>query len=388
MKNIDFINEKLERLFGVDFIGLEGSFGERVRKNPVCCSKWLQEELIRGAQRLSVPYIYMDEFDVCFACIKRKENYYGAGPMLMRNLSSVEWRQFCHKYGIDGGIPKPARTYLLQEIFGIIQLAGLLILDKGFTDEELIRENPIDKGREIQTERAQAFLSAYEEERSHHTYEEERRLLDCVRAGQVEDAVYYSNKMDTYLGRLSGKDLNHWKNAAVAGITLCTRAAIQGGLSPGAAYRLSDFFIQKSDACAQIHQVILCRNRAVRELTESVLKNQMLRSSSNYVERCKDYVEKHYRSKIYVKDIAVQLGISPGYLSRLFHAKTGIRLQDHIIQVRLDHGANLLMYSDESIARIAEYVNFPSQSYFGKVFKQYKHMSPRQFREKYKPSGF
>ena len=65
-----------------------------------------------------------------------------------------------------------------------------------------------------------------------------------------------------------------------------------------------------------------------------------------------------------------------------------MRLQDYILSVRLDHAANLLMYSDEPIARIAEYVNFPSQSYFGRVFKEKMQMSPRRYRELHKPKEF
>lgn len=80
--------------------------------------------------------------------------------------------------------------------------------------------------------------------------------------------------------------------------------------------------------------------------------------------------------------------ISSSYLSGLFHRETGVWLQDYIVQVRVEHAAKLLLYSNESIARIAEYVNFPSQSCMGKVFKAYKHMYPREFREAGEPTGF
>lgn len=56
--------------------------------------------------------------------------------------------------------------------------------------------------------------------------------------------------------------------------------------------------------------------------------------------------------------------------------------------IRIERAANLLIYSEESIPRIAEYVNFPSQSYFGKIFKAKKNMTPRQYRESYKPTEF
>lgn len=174
--------------------------------------------------------------------------------------------------------------------------------------------------------------------------------------------------MDMELGKLSGTERNHWKNASVAAITLFTRAAIEGGVAPSVAYRLSDFYIQKCDSCAEIAQILEWRNRAVEEITGRVKERKNSRSKSNYVEKCKDYIENHYRTKVYQEEIARALGISSSYLSRLFHRETGVRLQDYIVQVRVEHAANLLLYSNESIARIAEYVNFPSQSYMGKVF--------------------
>ena len=97
---------------------------------------------------------------------------------------------------------------------------------------------------------------------------------------------------------------------------------------------------------------------------------------------------KHYREKIYLEDIAENLGVSSTYLSRLFRKETGICLQDYITEFRVERAANLLIYSNESLPRIAEYVNFPSQSYFGKVFKKYKQMTPRKYRELHKPREF
>ena len=106
------------------------------------------------------------------------------------------------------------------------------------------------------------------------------------------------------------------------------------------------------------------------------------------MEQCRDYVGKHYREKIYLEDIADTLGVSSTYLSRLFRKETGECLQDYITEFRVERAANLLVYSSESLPRISVYVNFPSQSYFGKVFKKYKQMTPRKYRELHKPREF
>ena len=89
-----------------------------------------------------------------------------------------------------------------------------------------------------------------------------------------------------------------------------------------------------------------------------------------------------------MSEIADTLGLSETYLSRLFKKETGERLQDYIVGVRLEHAANLLKYSEESLSKIAEYVKFPSQSYMGKVFKEKYKMSPRQYREQNRPAEY
>ena len=58
-------------------------------------------------------------------------------------------------------------------------------------------------------------------------------------------------------------------------------------------------------------------------------------------------------------------------------------MQDFINEERVFRASNLLMYSDLSLSEVAEYVHFPSQSYFGKVFKQVKGMTPKAFRDRF-----
>lgn len=52
--------------------------------------------------------------------------------------------------------------------------------------------------------------------------------------------------------------------------------------------------------------------------------------------------------------------------------------------MRVDRASNMLKYSELTLSEIAEYVNFPSQSYFGKVFKRLRQMTPKEYRDHYK----
>ena len=157
---------------------------------------------------------------------------------------------------------------------------------------------------------------------------------------------------------------------------------------PAVAYRISGFYINKSTACKDVTQILIYRNHVIEELAKRVREQKEKSHTSSYTERCKDYIYGHYREKIYLDDIADTLGISSSYLSRLFKKETGISMQDFINDVRVEKAVNLLVYSEESLAKIAEYVNFPTQSYFGKIFKQKLKMTPKQYRELHKPTEF
>lgn len=365
-------------------------FQENEENNPIYQSEEFRKKLIKQTDAQEVPYIYRDEYHVYFACIKTKNSYYFLGPMSTEGMGRVELHHFYKKYGITEKDEKQLKRFTVSQILDWVGLFGNLITDTGYTDQELLYENWLINNTRNQEKQEKVLFNIKkdEEELYHHTYREERKLLDSVREGNVKDALQQNRELDVDLGKLSSKELNHWRNAVIVGITLCTRAAIEGGVSPANAYRISDFYIQKSDSCKDIAQLLEYRNHAVEDLTTRVLKKHENPSTSNYVERCKDYVKKHYREKIYLEDIANVLGISISYLSRLFKKETGVRFQDYINQVRVEHVANLLIYSEENISRIAEYVNFPSQSYLGKIFKKYMNISPRKYRDLNKPSEF
>lgn len=394
MKKNTFFIRKLEQLLetGIFWVSRDGILEteHKLEFNPLACSRELREILIQGATGQEFPFLYRDSYDVYYGCIcVEDKDYILLGPMSQETLEGVQMHQYYRHYGIEQENEKALRKFPLQRILNAMELAAWEFLGTEYSDEVIIHGNNIVKIQDSDKEgNFQLRSNLEDEERYHHTYNEERRLLDYIREGNVDAALACTKNMDRELGRLSEKELNHWKNVSVAAVTLCTRAAIEGGVAPSVAYRFSDFYIQKCDSCTDIVQILEWRNRAVEEIARRVKEMQERRSRFNYVEKCKDYVENHYRAKIYQKDMAQELGISSSYLSRLFHRETGMRLQDYIVQVRVEHAANLLLYSNESIARIAEYVNFPSQSYMGKVFKEYRNMSPREYRERGKPTGF
>ena len=75
----------------------------------------------------------------------------------------------------------------------------------------------------------------------HESYASERRQYDAIRNGQTDriQSVFQITP-DGTPGILSRNELRNSKNMFIAGITLFTRAAIEGGVPEETAYALSD----------------------------------------------------------------------------------------------------------------------------------------------------
>lgn len=379
------------------------SYEESPAYNPVYNNEALRRMLTDSADAQKEPVLIRDGFHMIYICVREGRRsslpdslpadqgnvYYMMGPLSMQVMSRTERHRFYHFYGIEEKWEKGLHYLTLMEILQIAGMFAKIITGQEYTDQELMDANyrVVDSAGE-KREQAWFDIRSEDEDIYRHSYQEERRILDAVKEGNVEEAVRLSKDMDSNIGRLGKSELEHWKNLSIVAATLCARAAIEGGVMPAAAYRLSGFYINKCTACEDVAQILIYRNHAVEELAKRVREQKEKRHTSSYTEQCKDYVYRHYREKVYLDDIADTLGISSSYLSRLFRRETGISLQDFVNDVRVEKAANLLIYSEETLPGIAEYVNFPSQSYFGKIFKQKTGMTPKQYRELHKPAEF
>lgn len=395
MTESDKLRYMLERLARAEELSMVWVFGDRVdciwdkaKDGPLDRSPELRCLLSDRADKQEIPCLYCDETGNYFLCVRLWGGYLMAGPMGTYPLDRSQFHDYRKKYDLTRDADAP-EMFVFQKILELTRLVGMLVCGKDYGEEELIEENRIILNeKDTMQELTVRMMQEEQEEVYHHTYMEERKLLECVEEGNEEEAVKLSYIMDTSVGRLSKDKKNNIRNLAIAAVTLCTRAAIAGGVSPSEAYRLSDHYIMRVDEAKDVVQIFLCRDQAIRALAHRVHMRKEKTKITSYVEQCKDYVNKNYRKKIYVEEIARKMGISSSYLSHMFREETGKRLQDYIVEVRIERAKNLLIYSEESLADIAAYVNFPSQSYFGEKFKKYTNMTPMQFRHLHKPAEF
>lgn len=89
---------------------------------------------------------------------------------------------------------------------------------------------------------------------------------------------------------------------------------------------------------------------------------------------------RNYRRERDVAFYAQKQHLAPRYFSTIIKEKSGSTALQWIVQMVITEAKQLLENSDLSIKEIAAQLNFPTQSFFGKYFKQYVGMSPKDYR--------
>jgi len=214
-------------------------------------------------------------------------------------------------------------------------------------------------------------------------FEYETRALRRVREGQYRDVNFpLYEDVKSQLGTTAKDPKRAFEYDTVAAIALFSRVAIEGGAPPDDAMDLSDVLLQeveKATTIAELYQLY----QTSEILFAKLVSNTRRKSVSYQVEQCRVYVAKNIYCKITVKDIALQVGLTPNYLSRLFRQEEGIGLNDYIQREKTKLAASLLAQSTQSISFIALYLGFKSQSNFTEIFKKWQGSTPSAYRNQH-----
>lgn len=96
-----------------------------------------------------------------------------------------------------------------------------------------------------------------------------------------------------------------------------------------------------------------------------------------------DYVAENYMNDISVASAAELCNMSYSYFSRFFKSVLRKNFCEYLNYVRVTEAEKLLISSDLNITEIAQEVGFSTSSYFIQKFKQYKNISPLQYKMKF-----
>ena len=91
-------------------------------------------------------------------------------------------------------------------------------------------------------------------------------------------------------------------------------------------------------------------------------------------------VQKNFKEERFLDFYANELSITPKHLSRTVKSQTGFTAVEWIERYVILEAKVMLKSSNMTIQQIADELNFPSQSFFGKYFKKNIGVSPKEYR--------
>ena len=218
----------------------------------------------------------------------------------------------------------------------------------------------------------------------HNSYSQEQAILRIVRKGDTAALHTWMERAPAVRGGiLAPEHLRQMKNLFIVTATLCSRAAIRGGLDVDDAFSLSDSYIQNCERLDTAERITNLQYHMVLEFTERVERLHLGEHPGKLAAAVANYVQRHLSENISTEALAQSLFMGRSYLSTKFHNETGIKLNDFILQQKTEEAKRLLRYTDRSAAAIGDYLAFSSPAHFSRVFKKYVGLTPNEYREKH-----
>jgi len=183
------------------------------------------------------------------------------------------------------------------------------------------------------------------------------------------------------VGRISDNMRKQYEYLTVSLVNTFMIAAILGGAYPPEANWIADRALRRLSTLDELDRIVPLVYDAGIELCELVHASKAADTGNFSVEQAKRYLSTHLTQEIRITDVADAIGLSPGYLSRLFKRVTGQTMRAYLTCERVRTAQRLLVTDERSIAQIAALLRFCDQSYFTQVFRRQTGLTPRQYRD-------
>lgn len=335
----------------------------------------------------------------CLRSIRQKDIYgivtghnaiYIVGPVSFASpvYLNCDYNELMLEEEIEKYVPQVNPDDYLEDILFL----NHMITGVESTTEQIIETNCLnhDHTGKVQKHFNDILFENHENNVHHNPYDQEMREFGSIENGdliQLEKSL--QEDYDGTIGTLAKDPLRNLKNLGIVLVTLASRAAIRGGLSPEISFSLSDSYIQQIEECKDLALVAPLAHKAEFQYAEMVheieekQKGILKKQKNPRINKCKDFIFSHLHDRITLEDLAAEADCNPNYLSQLFKECEGISISGYILQEKINRAKNLLIYSDYSYIEIATYLGFSSQSHLGTQFKKHTGYTLRQYREIY-----
>ena len=121
-----------------------------------------------------------------------------------------------------------------------------------------------------------------------------------------------------------------------------------------------------------------------KELEEKLVPLNVGSATDNrYVKSAIDYITEHYNDPDFsIGVLADKIGVSEGYISRLFKSEADTGINNSLIRVRIRKAMDYLKDPTVKVYEVAEKVGYQDIAYFSNTFKKLVGKSPSEYQQK------
>ncbi len=178
-----------------------------------------------------------------------------------------------------------------------------------------------------------------------------------------------------------GDSLRRAKSTSIVLLTLCSRAAIEGGVNPSVAYTLNDYYMQMIEDCKSIAETSATCNTLMEDYVQRVRQEKTKKAISGQIRSVCEYITMHIKEKLSITQLAEQAGYTEYYFSHKFKNEIGCSVADYIKHEKIQQAKLLLSGTKMNIQEISDELSFGSRSYFSSSFQKETGLSPSEYRE-------
>lgn len=137
---------------------------------------------------------------------------------------------------------------------------------------------------------------------------------------------------------------------------------------------LSNIFYMP-DQCSNFHEFIdllMTDSNQIPQFGESGAGDEM--------DRIRKFVYENYAGDVSISYVSECFNISPSYLSRLFHEKTGQKFINFVTEVRMEAAKKMILsQKNKPVKEVASEVGYSSVRHFSKTFQRYTGCLPSEY---------
>lgn len=212
----------------------------------------------------------------------------------------------------------------------------------------------------------------------------EQQLCKMLADGdpRYKEALAKSSSLSSGMKTDLKDSIRYHKNNSIVLLTLCSRACINGGLSPSISYDLNDFYAMRLEECSSLTEITKLTETMLADYVYRVQQAKKNTHISTPIQNACAYIRSNITSPLSILELAERSGYSEYYFSHKFKKEVGISINDFILKEKIEQAKLLLSGTDDNIQTISDELSFGNRSYFYSCFQKSTGISPSEYRAK------